>query len=96
MLTKKQKREHDQNLQRQQRDALQARIEQQVIQRLGEADVPRNVQVRRLWDDHYRVNVLVGTPAMTSRVSNSYFVEADSDGQIVESNPEIASLGRVC
>jgi hypothetical protein len=95
MLTKKQKREHDQNLQRQERDALRALIEQQIVQRLGEADGPRQVQVRRLWDDHYRVNVLVGTPAMTSKVSNSYFVEADSDGHIVESNPEIARLSCV-
>jgi len=38
------------------------------------------VQVRRLWDDHYRVNVLIGEDAASAKIANSYFVEADGDG----------------
>jgi hypothetical protein len=37
------------------------------------------------------VNVLVGG-AVSTRIANSYFVEADSDGHIVDSNPKIKSL----
>lgn len=93
MRTAKQRREYDEDLERQHREELRSLIEQQVRQRLSEANGPQSVQVRRLWEDHYRVNVLIGTPATTTRVSDSFFVEADSDGRIVESNPAIANLG---
>lgn len=92
MLTAKQRREHDEDVEQQDRETLRGLIEQQVIRGLGEANGPHNVQVRMLWEDHYRVNVLIGNPTSPIRISNSYFIEADGDGRIVESNPRITSL----
>jgi hypothetical protein len=47
------------------------------------------LQVRHLWDDHYRVNVMVGSDLVSARVANSYFLVADNDGNIVSAIPKI-------
>jgi hypothetical protein len=39
------------------------------------------------------VNVLVGENAAAARIADSYFVLADSDGNIVKASPEITILG---
>ena len=52
----------------------------------------RNVQVRKVWDDHYRVNVLVNVGAGTVRVANSYFVVIDGDGCLTTANPTIMKM----
>jgi hypothetical protein len=66
-----------------------AAITSQVMRALGTPGEFRSVQVRRLWDDRYRVNVLVGKDAASTRVVHSYFVVADETGNIVEANPAI-------
>ena len=66
-------------------------IGEQVIHRLGQPDGLQRVQVRPLWQDHYRVNVLVGANAASALIAHSYFVEADADGNIIESTPKIAA-----
>jgi hypothetical protein len=48
-----------------------------------------HVQVRKLWDDHYRVNVLVGENSGSVRVAYSYFLKIDSDGRLIASTPKI-------
>ena len=45
--------------------------------------------VRPLWQDHYRVNVFVGGNAVLAKIANSYFVQADGDGNIVKASPKI-------
>lgn len=45
------------------------------------------VQVRHLWDDRYRVNVLVGVDAASARVANSFFMVADNEGNILGGKP---------
>ena len=50
------------------------------------------VQVRPLWEDNYRVNVLVGVNAASARVANSYFVVTDGDGNVLESTPQVRRL----
>ena len=72
------------------RATLNARIGEQVIHTLGKPVDLLLVQVRELWDNHYRVNVLIGADAVTFRIANSYFVEGDNDGNIVKSTPKIA------
>jgi hypothetical protein len=57
---------------------------------LGTPDGLYQVQVRPLWERHYRVNVLVGESAASARVADSFFLRADDDGQIVSSAPDIA------
>jgi hypothetical protein len=65
-----------------------AAIAGRVLHALGETGVPRRVDVRRLWDGHYRVNVLVGEDA-SARITHSFFVVTDGDGAILASTPQI-------
>jgi hypothetical protein len=87
------KQEHDESQQGKEREGRNARIRQRVIHTLGQPDGLHAVQVRPLWGDHYRVNVLVGADATSARIAHSYFVEADAEGNIVESTPKIAGPG---
>ena len=67
-----------------------AALSSHVLGALGEPDQLRAVQVRLLWPDHYRVNVLVGTDAASVRVAHSYFLVVDHEGNVLSSAPEIA------
>ncbi|MFL5341391.1 MAG: hypothetical protein ACJ8F7_14700 [Gemmataceae bacterium] len=63
-------------------------IGRHVLQLLGRPDDLQQVQVRRLWQDHYRVNVVTGN-AGDANVVNSFFLVADSAGAILRSTPSI-------
>jgi hypothetical protein len=71
------------------RETLNNLIREQVIHALGTPTDLRIVQVRKVWDDHYRVNVIVGVNAGSVRVANSYFLVIDSDGGLIASTPKI-------
>ena len=71
------------------RERLNILIRKQVIHALGTPIDLRNVQVRKVWKDHYRVNVIVGVNAVSVRVANSYFVVIDSDGSLITATPKI-------
>jgi hypothetical protein len=73
----------------QQRLHLDAVIGQQVLLSLGQPTGLLAVQVRRLWEDRYRVNVLVGGDVASTRVAHSYFVIADVGGKILDARPKI-------
>jgi hypothetical protein len=64
-------------------------IGNRVIQALGHPPSLHQVQVRRLWGDHYRVNIFVGADAASARVAHSYFLAADGEGNISACNPTI-------
>ena len=64
-------------------------IGQHVLHTLGQPGDLHRVQVRPLWEDHYRVNILVGTDAVSAKVAHSYFLVADSAGTIVASTPKL-------
>jgi hypothetical protein len=64
-------------------------IGSQILQALGEPKGFRGVNVRRLWEHHYRANVLVGSDVVSATVAHSYFVIADAVGKIVTSTPAI-------
>jgi hypothetical protein len=82
------KQDRDQeNQERQQRNAL---IGEKVLHALGEPADLRKVLVRRLWADRYRVNVLVGVDAASTKVAHSYFLVVGSEGNIITSTPAIA------
>ena len=70
------------------RERLQALIAAAVLRALGRPDALRAVQVRWLWDDHYRVNVLTGEDGPAA-ITHSYFLTADGAGVILESSPAI-------
>jgi len=68
---------------------LNAAIAQHVLHALGQPGGLQSVQVRQLWTDHYRVNVLVGESAVTTRIAHSFFLVADKEGAIVGATPNI-------
>ncbi len=61
----------------------------QLLQALGRPATLYRVEVRHLWENHYRANVFVGVDAATTRVAHSFFVVADEDGNIIASVPDI-------
>ena len=71
----------------QQRHAV---IERDVMRVLGRPADLHQVQVRQVGQDHYRVNVLIGTDTSCLRIAHSYFVTTDGDGNVLSSSPEIA------
>jgi hypothetical protein len=70
-------------------DPLSGLIGGKVLGLLGEPGGLHRVQVRPLWEGHYRVNVLVGPDAASTKVAHSYFLVADGDGNILGSTPRI-------
>jgi hypothetical protein len=73
-------------------DSLNAVIGEQVMHALGRPPNLYAVQVRHLWLDNLRVNVLVGADATSVRVGHSYFLTVSGDGNILSSNPKITKL----
>jgi hypothetical protein len=76
------------DLKKQERQRLHAVIGRYVLHDLGQPGDLHRVQVRQLWEDHYRVNVLVGG-ATSAKVAHSYFLVTDSDGNVIASTPTI-------
>jgi hypothetical protein len=71
---------------------FKAEIKKLVLQALGEPVGLHGVQVKMLWEDHYRVNVFVGLDAVSARIARSYFLVTDSSGNILTSNPTMTRL----
>lgn len=74
----------------QRRLRLNAVVSRLVLSALGGPGGTHAVQVRPLWGNFYRVNVLVGKDAASLTVADSYFLEVDGDGKLVSSNPALA------
>lgn len=70
-------------------DDLTASIGGQVLRALGQPVDPHRVIVRRLWADHYRVNVLVGSDVTSTTIAHSYFLVTDDDGKVSRATPPI-------
>jgi hypothetical protein len=68
---------------------LNALVGQHVMHTLGRPADLHTVQVRRLWEDRYRVNVLTGRDATSVKFTHSYFLVVDTAGAIVTSTPAI-------
>jgi hypothetical protein len=86
----REQRERRENLEQHRDETRNALIGEQVIHALGRPSDLLMVQVRPLWGARYRVNIFVGPDSMSARVTNSYFLKADDDGNIVASTPPIA------
>lgn len=74
------------------RGLLEAVIGEGVMDGLGAPDGLHHVQVKHLWDGHYRVNVFVGADAVSAKVAHSYFLNTDGNGKILASVPAITTL----
>ena len=73
----------------QQPQELAATIGRRVLQALGQPGDLLHVQVRSLWEGHYRANVYLGAGTASARVAHSFFLVADGEGNILTSAPEI-------
>jgi hypothetical protein len=91
-MTTTQQRDRDDELRLDMRDTLNALISEQVVHSLGTPDDLLGVQVRRVGNDRYRVNVLVGKDVSSGRIADSFFLTADGDGNILTSSPEIVRV----
>ncbi len=76
----------DEKQESRQRDAV---IGAHVLDALGRPAELHRVEVRRLWKDHYRVNVFVNAGAGSARIAHSYFLVADGEGNVAASTPTI-------
>ncbi len=85
----REQRERREDLEQHRDETRNALIGEQVIHALGRPADLLIIQVRPLWGARYRVNVFVGPDTMSARVANSYFLNADDDGNIVASTPPI-------
>jgi hypothetical protein len=65
-----------------------------VLRALGEPGGLGRVQVRSLWDNYYRVNVIVGDDPGCARIVRSYFLQTDAAGNVLESTPRIIREGQ--
>jgi hypothetical protein len=88
-MTVAEQRERKRDDERQEHDALKARIGERVIHTLGKPDALHAVQVRWLWGDYFRVNVLVGADVTSARFAHSFFLLTDGNGHILSSTPLI-------
>ena len=88
MSSTEQERQH-QGMKRHEREMLHALIGERVMHALGEPNNLCKLLVHRLWEHHYRVNVLVGESIAAAKIANSYFVQTDGDGNIVKATPNI-------
>ena len=85
-----QQEKQDRDKERQEGQQRSARIGKNVLRALGQPADLHQVQVRQLWQDHYRANVLVGADAASTKVAHSYFLVVGNDGNIIASTPAIA------
>ena len=82
-----QQNEQQKNLEQDKRQTLNTLIEAQVIQALGAPHDLLKVWVRPLWDNTYRVNVLIGTDITSAKIANSFFLAVDAEGCIMTCTP---------
>jgi hypothetical protein len=69
---------------------LSEAIARRLLEALGRWGEGCKAQVRRLWEGHYRVNLLTGADPASTRIVASYFLVVDDDGSILASTPAIA------
>jgi hypothetical protein len=82
-------REQDRKLKAHKHEMFQALIAEQVLHSLGEPKNLLQIQVRRLWEDRYRVNVFAGASVTSAKILNSFFLVTDGNANIVTATPRI-------
>ena len=68
---------------------LEAVILKQVMHQLGQPDGRVRAQVRKLWEDRYRVNIYMEPETGSAIIAHSYFIVTDDNGAIVAATPRI-------
>jgi hypothetical protein len=67
-----------------------AALGRSIMTTLGRPTDFYRITVVRLWENHYRVNVLTGLNPSALAIAHSYFVSADDQGNVVNSTPPLA------
>jgi hypothetical protein len=70
----------------------EATIRDAITKSLGRVPGLYRVAVVPLWQNHYRVNVLIGPDATSVNIPHSYFVVVGDDGAIISSTPPMVRL----
>ena len=63
-----------------------------VLAALGRPVGLYQVAVRPLWENYYRVNVLIGPDATSVRIAHSFFIDVGVTGEILSATPPITRL----
>jgi hypothetical protein len=74
-------------------EKLKALIGSHVRRALGESGGKGRVEVRPLWDGHYRVNLVVGDGPGCGTIARSFVLRADGAGNDLESTPKLTRQG---
>lgn len=69
-----------------------AAIRDGVLASLGWPPGLYRVAVVPLWQNYYRVNVLIGTDPTAVKIAHSYFVAADFVGRILTATPHLTRI----
>lgn len=80
------------DLQTQERQQRSARVRGHVLHALGQSPALYRLEVRPLWEAHYRVNVFVGADAISARLAWSYFLVTDDAGNVLTATPALTRL----
>jgi hypothetical protein len=91
MATKQQEKQPTDS-EKQERQQMTALIGKNVLSTLGQPGNLIRAQVRTLWGDYFRVNILVGPDLASVKIAHSYFLSADAEGNILSANPKITKL----
>jgi len=67
-------------------------VQDAIITSLGRPPGLYRVAVLPIWQDHYRVNVLIGPDPTSVRIPHSYFVVVGHNGVIISSSPPLVRL----
>jgi len=88
-MAAKQQEKQTSNTEKTSRPPIATVIGKNVIRALGQPANLIRVQVRTLWGDYVRANVLVGPDTSSVKIAHSYFLSVDEGGNIVSAVPEI-------
>jgi len=88
-MTAEQQEEQHAKRESREREQASTAVDNHVLHTLGRPDGLHRVQVRALWEDRYRVNVLVGPDAASAKVAHSYFLATDADGKVLACPPKL-------
>lgn len=73
-------------------EGILVEIGSQMIDALGVPDHFQRVEVRLLWDNRYRANILVGSRRLSVEIRHIFFVIINGEGIIQDSLPKMERL----
>ena len=88
-MAAKQQEKQPTDSEKQECQQMKTLIGKNVLSGLGQPGNLIRAQVRTLWGDYFRVNILVGPDVASVKIAHSFFLSADAEGNILTSNPKI-------